>query len=108
MARVVAAYEESGRSGSGVVEVPRAAHLVVSPFQIQRIEVIGRDGRATPVLKYGEPARIRLSFVCAENMSGVASGIALKASGIPIATVVSESHSVEASDALIRCSAWVH
>jgi len=97
---VVSAYEKSGRSESGVVEITPAQHRVHSPFQIRRIEILGVDEKATPLLKYGEPIRIRLLCSCTESMEGVRSGIAIRANGLVLTSLLSEEASFAASDSL--------
>lgn len=103
---VVAAYEKSGRSDSGVVEFRPAQHRVVSPFQIRRIEILGADGRPTPLIKYGEPVRFRLVFSCSESLAGVRSGIAIRSNGLVLGTLISDEDRFEASDFLqsLECS----
>lgn len=96
--KVVAAYEKSGRADSGVVDIRPAQHRVVSPFQIRRIEIIGSDGRPTPLLKYGEPVRLRLVCSCAETMAGVRSGIVIRSNGVVLTTWRSEACRFEASN----------
>ena len=88
-ARVVAAYEKSGRTDAGVVDIRPAQHRVVSPFQIRRVEILGRDGNPTPVLRYGEPVRLRLVCSCSETTEGVQSGIAVRSNGLVLATLLS-------------------
>ena len=100
---VVAAYEKSGRTDSGVVAIAPGQHRVVSPFQIRRIETVGADGRPTPVFKYGEPVRLRLLGSCSETMDGVQSGIAIRSNGLVLATLLSAADRVAAADAL---QAW--
>ena len=100
---VVAAYEKSGRTDSGVVAIAPGQHRVVSPFQIRRIETVGADGRPTPVFKYGEPVRLRLLGSCSETMDGVQSGIAIRSNGLVLATLLSAAERVAAADAL---QAW--
>lgn len=102
-ARVVAAYEKSGRTDSGVVDVRPAQHRVVSPFQIRRVEILGRDGQPTPVLRYGEPVRLRLACSCSETTAGVQSGIAIRSNGLVLATLLSGVDRVEPSAGL---QAW--
>ena len=103
VARVVSAYEKSGRSDSGTVTIVPGQHRVVSPFQIRRIETLGRDGRPTPVFKYGEPVRLRLLCSCSAAMEGVRSGIAIRSNGLVLTTLLSDADRVEANDAL---QAW--
>ena len=98
--KVVAAYEQSGRSTTGVVEIGDRKHLTVSPFQIRRIEVLGRDGRSVPTLKFGEPVRIRLVVACAETLEGVQTGIGIRSNGLLLATFLSSQDRFEASDVL--------
>ena len=98
-ARVVAAYEKSGRTDSGVVEIRPAQHRVVSPFQIRRIEILGRDGTPTPLLKYGEPVRLRLVCACSETMAGVRTGIVIRSNGLVLSTLRSGECRFEASAA---------
>lgn len=102
-ARVVAAYEKSGRTDSGVVDVRTAQHRVVSPFQIRRVEILGRDGQPTPVLRYGEPVRLRLACSCSETTAGVQSGIAIRSNGLVLATLLSGVDRAEPSAGL---QAW--
>ena len=99
-ARVVAAYEKSGRTDSGVVEIRPAQHRVVSPFQIRRVEILGRDGQPTPLLRYGEPVRLRLGCSCSETMAGVRTGIAIRSNGVLLSTLLSAEDRFEASDSL--------
>ena len=100
VSKVVAAYEKSGRSDSGVVEFTPARHRVVSPFQIRRMEILGADGRPTPLVKYGEPVRFRLVISCSESLSGVRSGIAIRSNGLVLGTLLSDEERVEASGSL--------
>jgi len=85
--RVVAAYEQSGRSDSGAVDIRPAQHRVVSPFQIQRIEILGRHGGPTPLLRYGEPVRVRLICSCSEVLNGVRCGIVIRSNGMVLSTL---------------------
>ena len=95
-AQVVAAYEKSGRADSGIVEIRPEQHRVVSPFQIRRVEILGADGKPTPLLKYGEPVRLRLVCSCAESMAGVHSGIVIRSNGVMLTTLRSEECRFEA------------
>lgn len=96
--KVVCAYEQSGRTESGVLAIAPAQHKVRSAFQIQRIEILDRTGRPSPALKYGEPVRLRLICLCTETLAGVEVGIVLRANGLPLTTLRTENHRFEASD----------
>lgn len=96
-ALVVAAYEKSGWTDSGIVEIRPAQHRVVSPFQIRRVEILGIAGRPTPLLRYGEPVRLRLVCSCSETMAGVRTGIVLRSNGVILTTLRSGEHRFEAS-----------
>ncbi len=100
VSKVVAAYENSGRSESGVVELPPARHRVLSPFQIRRIETLGADGIPTSLFKYGEPVRLRLLCSCTESMAGVRSGIAIRANGLVLTTLLSGDDAFHAAEPL--------
>ena len=91
-AQVVSAYEQAGCSDTGVVDIPPGEHRVISPFQIVRIETRGRDDRHAPVFKYGETIRIELVCACAETLTGVRAGIALRAHGMVLANLYSEDY----------------
>lgn len=95
-ARVVAAYESSGCSESGSVDLQSGDHQVVSPFQIIRIEILGRSGQGTPIVQFGEPIRIRLVCRCDQMMDGVRAGIALRGHGVQLATMFSPDERFEA------------
>jgi len=101
VSKVVSAYEKSGRSDSGVVEIRPGQHRVHSSFQIRRIEVLGMDGTPVPLLKYGEPIRLRLVCSCSESMTGVRSGIAIRSNGLVLTTLLSGENEFEASDSTV-------
>ena len=98
VSKVVSAYEKSGRSDSGIVEIRPVQHRVVSPFQLRRIAIVGVDGTPTPLLKYGEPVRLRLTWACSESMTGVRVGLAIRSNGMVLSTLLSDEHPVAASD----------
>lgn len=86
-AAVVGAYERAACAQTGVSEIAPGDHRMITPFQIIRVETLDREGRPTPVLRYGEPAHIRLVCRCAEAMDGVRAGIALRGHGVLLATL---------------------
>ena len=94
---VVSAYENSGRSDSGWVEIKQHQHRVVSPFQIQRVETRGLNGEMTAGFKYGEPVRIRLVISCEESMARVRLGIGVISNGLRVTTLLSEEETIDAS-----------
>lgn len=96
---VVSAYEKSSRVDSGVVGISPTQHRVVSPFQFRRIEILGIDGRPTPLFKYGEPVRLRLVCSCSETMTGVRSGIVIRSNGLILTTLLSGDNRFSASTA---------
>ena len=100
VSKVVAAYEKSGRSDSGEVDVLPKQHRVVSPFQIHRIEIVGLNGTYSSGFKYGEPVRFRLLFSCSETLDGVSVGIAIHSSGLLLTTLLSKPERVSATAAL--------
>lgn len=101
VSKVLSAYEKSGRSDSGAVDIRPGQHRVLSPFQIRRIETLGVDGRPTPLLKYGEPVRLRLVCACSEAMTGVRSGIAIRSNGLVLTTLLSGENRFAASNSTI-------
>lgn len=86
-ATVVAAYERAACAQTGVSEIPPGAHRMITPFQIIRIETLDREGRLAPVLRYGEPAHIRLVCRCTVAMEGVRAGIAVRGHGVLLGTL---------------------
>jgi len=99
VAKVVDAYEESGRSVFGSTDIIPKQHRVISPLQIQRIEMIGQNGECTSIFKYGEPVRIRMICSCSEKLNGVSFGMAVRSSGLLFTTLLNPGEfSVPASD----------
>jgi lipopolysaccharide transport system ATP-binding protein len=97
-ANVVAAYERTGRQESGAVDVLPSQHRALSAFQIHRVEVLGQEGRPTPVVRWGERICVRLFVSCSESMEGVHTGIGLRSNGMILSTLLSEDGPYEASD----------
>ncbi len=99
VSKVVSAYEKSGRSDSGIQEIHPGRHRILSPFQLRRIETLGADGTPTPLLKYGEPVRLRLQWACTESVTGVRAGLAIRSNGLVLSTLLSHEDQFAASDA---------
>ncbi len=97
-ARIVVAYERTGRQESGAVDILPSQHKALSAFQIHRVEVLGQEGRPTPVVQWGERICIRLVVACSDSMSGVHTGIGLRSNGVILSTLLSEDGPYEASD----------
>ena len=101
VADLVAAYEESGLSESGIFDLKPTQHRTLSPFQIQRVEIWGAGAKPCPVLRFGEPVRIRLVCSCLESMTGVQAGIGLVSNGLRLATLLAPDHAVPGGEGLV-------
>ncbi len=107
VSKVVSAYESSGHSDSGAMDIQLRQHKTVSPFQIQRIEMRGLNGRLTSAFKYGEPIRVRLLISCSRAMDRVCPGIGISSNGLRVTTLLSKEQRFDASEDLIAVECMV-
>lgn len=98
VSRVVASYEQSGRSGSGLLMFDPSRHRVVSPVQISSMELTGSEPRPTINFRYGEPVRIRFRVLAAGDVTGVQLGFTIRSNGLLITTVHSPVFDMQAHD----------
>ncbi len=91
---LVSEYLQSGTSREGMAELLPARHRVISPFQIETIELIGADGRRTGMVNYGEPLEITLGVRCLEAMTGIQVGIEIVSGGSCLTTVMTPPFSM--------------
>ncbi len=101
IAKVIAAYEHSGRTGSGAISFSAGQHRVQSPLQIETLELLGHDRHSTINFKYGEPIRVRFYLASSESMSQVKIGFAIRTNGLRVTTFYSPLFNVEAGNCKI-------
>lgn len=97
---VVAAYLQTGVSQAAVITIEPARHRVVSPFQIETLEIMGADGTPSLILPYGAPVRFRFGFRSSEALNRVALGIEIHVGGCCLTSLVSPPLTVMSGSSL--------
>ncbi len=87
--RVVSAYEQSGQSVCGTVSFLPHQHRVHSSLRIDAVAILDQSGQPTSTFKYGEPIHLQLQVACQSAVSHAQFGIAVRASGLVLATLQS-------------------
>jgi len=99
--KVVSAYEQSGQLECGAVSFLDHQHGVHTALSVESLTMLGQSGQPTATFKYGEAIRLRLQVTCRDAVSNVRFGIAVRASGLIIATLQSPVFDFPVSDQCI-------
>ncbi len=103
---MVSEYLQSGQTSEGRVELAPENHRVISPFQIETIELCGEDGRQTSTLNYGELVGITMGIRSRETIQEVQVGIEIYSGGSCVSTVLTPPFSAvgDGQQRFITCS----
>ncbi len=97
---VIQTYLQNSLKSEGTAELKESVHLVSSPVQVRRIEVLNSHREPSGVIFFGEDIHIRLSVEVRESVEKMHVGIGIYAEGVRVTTLHSDPVDLLASPGL--------